>query len=115
RSNPPSDARPLEGSGAPPGQRSRQQDRDAGVHEQPSGHSAAASDGRTTASGPPSSSRSNASSSRIRTPRLSALSYFDPGESPTTTYEVFLLTEPPTLPPRDWTASVAESRLCRSM
>jgi hypothetical protein len=39
------------------------------------------------------------------------LSYFDPGESPATTNEVFLETEPETLPPREVIASAAESRL----
>src|SRR4051794_41832688 len=67
----------------------------------------------TAASGPDSRSTSNPSSSRTGTPSCRALSYLLPGESPTTTNDVFLLTDPLTLPPRSWTAAAAASRLWR--
>src|SRR3954454_12851177 len=72
------------------------------------------SQGRAVArasSGPASSSTRKPSSSRTATPSCTALSYLLPGESPTTTNDVFLLTEPLTLPPRSWTAAVAASLL----
>ena len=64
------------------------------------------------ASGPRSSRTSNASApDRIGTFNSTALSYFDPGDSPTTTKDVFLETELATLPPRDVIASAAVSRV----
>ena len=48
---------------------------------------------------------------RIGTLSSTALSYFEPGESPTTTNEVFFDTEPATLPPREVIASAAVSRV----
>ena len=62
------------------------------------------------ASGPSSRSTRKPSSSRIGTFNDTALSYFDPGVSPTTTKLVFFDTLPVTLPPRAVIASVASSR-----
>src|SRR4029453_1584488 len=64
------------------------------------------------ASGPCSSSTSKASAP-LSTGTFSsmALSYFDPGESPTTTNLVFFDTEPATFPPRALMLSAAESRV----
>src|SRR4029453_17829446 len=62
------------------------------------------------ASGPSSSSTASPSASSTGTPSCRALSYFDPGDSPTTTNDVFFDTELDTLPPRDWMAAVASSR-----
>ena len=62
------------------------------------------------ASGPSASSTFRPSSSRIGTFSDTALSYFEPGESPTTTKPVFFDTEPLTLPPRSSISSVARSR-----
>jgi hypothetical protein len=57
------------------------------------------------------------SSSSTGTFNGTALSYFEPGLSPTTTKSVFFDTEPLTLPPATSTASVADvaekSRGCR--
>src|SRR5437763_17056343 len=58
-------------------------------------------------SAPRSSRTRKPSSSRTGTPSCIALSYLLPGESPTTTNDVFLLTEPLILPPRSCTAAVA--------
>src|SRR5699024_6419865 len=63
------------------------------------------------ASAPCSSRTAKPSASRIGRFRLTALSYLDPGESPTTTKSVFLDTEEADLPPRDTIASVIESRV----
>src|SRR3954468_14152410 len=63
-----------------------------------------------TPSGPLFSSRRKPSSSRIGTPSSTALSYFDPGESPATTYAVFFDTELAAFPPRATMASLASSR-----
>jgi hypothetical protein len=66
----------------------------------------------SAASGPCSSSTSKASAP-LSTGTFSsrALSYLDPGASPTTTKLVFFETELATLPPREVIASVAESRV----
>src|SRR6478609_7557849 len=63
------------------------------------------------ASGPCWSSTSKASAPlRMGTFNSIALSYLDPGASPTTTKLVFFDTDPETLPPREVIASVATSR-----
>src|SRR5512134_2787748 len=51
------------------------------------------------------------SSSRIGTPKDNALSYFEPGSSPRTRKEVFLLTESVTFPPCASMNCFASSRL----
>ena len=62
------------------------------------------------ASGPCSSRRTKPSSSRIGTFAATALSYFEPGSSPTTTKAVFFDTDPAARPPRARIASLASSR-----
>src|SRR5690606_9440789 len=62
------------------------------------------------ASGPWSSSTRKPSSSRTGIFNCTALSYFEPGASPTTTNAVFFDTEPAALPPRAMMASLASSR-----
>src|SRR4029450_10072987 len=61
----------------------------------------------------PRSNKTSKASAPLSTGTFSstALSYFDPGDSPTTTKLVFFDTEPATLPPRDVMASTAESRV----
>ena len=62
--------------------------------------------------GPGRAARRNASApGRTGTSSCTALSYLEPGDSPTTTKEVFFDTEPATLPPREVIASAAESRV----
>ena len=58
--------------------------------------------------------RRSPSSSRTGTFSCIALSYFEPGLSPTTTNDVFLETEPVTFAPRLCRASFAPSRVWRS-
>src|SRR6266540_5613857 len=65
---------------------------------------------RRAASGPSVSSAVNPASSRIGTFSVTAFSYLDPGDSPTTTKSVFFDTLPLALPPRTLIASAASSR-----
>src|SRR6185437_10487743 len=62
-------------------------------------------------SGPSSRSRRKPASSRTGTPSSTALSCFEPGFSPTTTYEVFFDTDPDTFAPAACAASLAPSRV----
>src|ERR1700761_678987 len=81
--------------------------RGGGLAGQPADGGLAAEAG--TASGPDDSSSRKASSSRMGTPRSTALSYFEPAFSPATTKFVFFDTEDDTLPPAARTASAASS------
>ena len=70
-----------------------------GKSRQPSGHSDGTCACSRAASGPSANNTLKPSSSRTGTFRETALSYLEPGESPTTTKPVFFDTEPETLPP----------------
>ena len=59
----------------------------------------------------PSSSASRPASSSTGTPSFSALASLEPGDAPATTYDVFLDTEPVTLPPAAMIRSWASSRV----